>query len=102
MLADPGVVDLDEAAGDPPVVVDQPVTNPEDIHAMPHPAALCTTIYSDLYGAKSTSSPGWPIANAATDPPDHHKQQDYTYHATSPFGRDSIVVIFCYVKAWFS
>jgi hypothetical protein len=35
MLTDVLVVDVDETAGELPVVVDQPVTNPENIHVTP-------------------------------------------------------------------
>ncbi len=38
MLSDVLVVDVHETAGELPVVVDQPVTNPEDIHSTPRSA----------------------------------------------------------------
>ncbi len=40
MLADRLVVDVDEAAGELPVVLDQPVTDLENIHACPTPTCV--------------------------------------------------------------
>ena len=48
MLADALVVDIDKAAGEVPVVLDQPVTNPEDVHVLilPHPCSQFRTANS--------------------------------------------------------
>ena len=40
MLADRLVMDVDEAAGELPVVLDQPVPDPENIHACPTPTCV--------------------------------------------------------------
>jgi hypothetical protein len=44
VLLDRLVVDVDETAGELPVVLDQPVTDLKDIHACPHTACACDSV----------------------------------------------------------
>jgi hypothetical protein len=57
MIGDVLVVDIDEAASEVAVVLDQPVTNSENIHAMPHPDAPDPQNRLYAQSAKSRRSP---------------------------------------------